>query len=206
LVGRSLATVAEIAFAYQIACVLKSVAQQARCFRAFKALGIVVPVVAAAQMACWRAVTTKENLWHCLEQTLWVLSMLLCGSCSLVCAMYLKGSALPVRVLRANLLYGFLGSLFFALFMSLVDIPMWFRRHQEDARNRTVFQTWPDGLRDMAQCGVVSRSPDYWESEYAWRIGYFAGAAWFSRFLASEPHLLPPQHTLELCSIRKKLL
>ena len=52
------------------------------------------------------------------------------------------------------------------IFMSLVDIPMWFRRHQEDARNGTVFQTWPGGLRDMAQCGVVLRSPDYWESKY----------------------------------------
>ena len=190
LLGRCLATVAEVAFAYQIASILKYASKKARCLRACKALGCVVPVVAVAQIVCWKAVASKQNLWHCLEQSLWVVTMLLCGCCSLVSSLHLRGDAVHLRRLRTNLLYGFVTSLIFALFMSLVDIPMWFRRSREDSARGAVFHTWPDGLADMASCGEVSRSPAYWEAEYAWRIGYFVGAAWFSRFLAQESHAL----------------
>src|SRR5262245_65143478 len=66
-VGRSVATVAELAFVAQWALLLR----EAGAIRAARA---VVLLIAAAEILSWLAVLTTNELFHAAENSLWALS------------------------------------------------------------------------------------------------------------------------------------
>ncbi len=79
LVGRSVATVAEICFAVQWAIVLRELAKAANSDTARNVANAFVPVIVVAEACSWYAVVTTNYLGNVLENSLWAAAFLLIG-------------------------------------------------------------------------------------------------------------------------------
>ena len=68
VLGRSAATVAEMAFAIQCGLSLQSLAETTGVSRAGSVGFAIVPIIFFAQCCCWLGVLTTNHLWHALEE------------------------------------------------------------------------------------------------------------------------------------------
>lgn len=179
--GRSLATVAEISFG-----VLESRWWGAR----VAALGyprlarvgstVAALAMAVAQVWCWMGVVSKNNLYHAVEEALWLLShvMLLLASIAVLLLSTVKAD----KIRRQLLLHAaFLVP--YNLYMLLLDVPMYLHK----------YRTHPDrylgvleGLLDSMSCQVITRDFDVWRGEVLWLGGYFSLAVWAALYFAAS--------------------
>src|SRR5687768_12227855 len=71
LVGRSVATVAEIAFAVQWAMILHQLGTMTGADTAVNAAWVIVPLIVVAECFSWHAVLTKNYLGNAIENSIW---------------------------------------------------------------------------------------------------------------------------------------
>src|SRR6516225_5627634 len=79
MVGRSVATVAELAFAAQWAIVLHALGKAAHSDTAKSVAKTILPLIAFAEICSWYAVITTDFLGNILENSLWMVTFLLIG-------------------------------------------------------------------------------------------------------------------------------
>src|SRR6516225_5615940 len=77
LVGRSVATIAELCFAAQWAIVLRQLAKVTQSDWARNTSNAVVPLILVAECCSWYAVITTSYLGNAVENSLWTLTFLL---------------------------------------------------------------------------------------------------------------------------------
>jgi hypothetical protein len=142
LIDRTVATVGEMCFAKQLADSLYTPTW-------------IVFYAWAAQLCCWYAMLTKNNLFHVYEETLWFL---------IGYTYYTKTRDPRAKTIAA----------LYCLYMATVDIPRYADRFMEYEP-----VTLTLGMQDAHQC---SRSTD-WAGERVWRTGYFVGATQLSMYL-----------------------
>jgi len=200
IVGRSLATVAEICFAHQIAYVLSSVASQLKCNKIKSELKLVVPIIVVAQTCCWLGVTTQRQVWHGIEESIWLVVMQVCGIFALYMStlinvtarikdstMYVWGS--DASSTKQYLQLSFLLSVCFSAFMFFVDVPMYLNRYFKDEENHKQYLTITEGIYDASSCKLVSTHLNEWGPEIPWLSGYFIGATYMSLKLTTLPRV-----------------
>lgn len=174
IVGRSVATVAELCFAAQWALLLRSVANTCHSPVARKVSHGIVPMILVAEMCSWYAVLTTSNLGHVLEESLWGFSAAMLVA-SLV-FLWLRSD----RALRPMLLgTGILG-LSYVLYMLHIDVPMYWNRWLHDEGQGRQYLDIAQGLADVSSRWVVSHHWDDWKSEVVWMSLYFSVAVWLS--------------------------
>jgi len=173
-VGRSLATLAEVCFAVQVALCLHQLGVLARIPWIATAALFVVPPLALAQVFCWHSVLTLNHLGHAIENSLWTLTMAGVGVCLVAATGNLHGGPLLFVSTTAALALGFV------IFMALNDVPMYVRRWRESRRERRRYLSLREGLRDARHRLVITRDWADWRSEVAWLTGYFSIAVWLS--------------------------
>lgn len=173
-VGRSVATVAELAFASQWALLLYATATAAEsAFGKFIAL-ILVPLIATAEVCSWYAVLTTYNLSHVAENSTWAMSAAL-----VIIAMLtiLPRCATP----RRRVLFAWcMAGVAYVAFMFLFDIPTYWARHVADDVLGRHYLTAAQGLADVTHRRVVSYRWEDWHSEVVWMTLYFSIGVWFS--------------------------
>lgn len=167
LVGRSVATVAELCFAAQWALLLRTLG-------ATTSARAILPLIVAAEVCSWHAVLTTGNLGHAFEESLWAVA-------ALVFAVGLARSRDQVAPARRPLLAGAaLVAFGYVVYMVGVDVPMYWARHAaEVARGHVPFDVLT-GIVDAASRRVVSHRWADWQSEWLWMTLYFSGAVWLS--------------------------
>src|SRR5882757_3557847 len=77
MVGRSVATVAELCFVGQWALMLNEISRAARSALGTAVSLAVVPLIAVAEACSWYSVLTTSNLGHVVEESIWGLSVAL---------------------------------------------------------------------------------------------------------------------------------
>jgi hypothetical protein len=182
LVGRSIATVAELAFVAQWALLLGALAERARSGLAAKLARVFVPVIAVAETCSWCAVLTTNYLGNAFEESLWTLTA------ALLVAGFLSLFSSADRSLRSFLRVGVALGLAYVAFMSLVDVPMYVTRWRSDEAASRVYLSLADGFAD-AQRWIVTRRWDDWRDEMPWMSLYFSVAVWMSLSLVHLPRL-----------------
>lgn len=174
IVGRSVATVAELCFAAQWALLLRSVAQSCGSAPAFQVSRLIFPMIVVAEVCSWYAVLTTSNLGHVLEESLWGLSAaLLVGSFVLVwprCN----------RAIRPILLIAGAIGLPYVVYMFKVDVPMYWARWVFDEGRGHQYLSIAQGVADASGRWIVSHNWKDWESEVVWMSIYFSVAVWLS--------------------------
>jgi hypothetical protein len=174
IVGRSVATVAELCFAAQWALLLSGTANLANSRRTRVVARALVPLIVVAEVCSWHAVLTTSNLGHVFEETIW-------GLCAAGVAFSLL-QLLPraSRDLRPLLLFCGLAGLGYVGYMFSVDVPMyWTRWVADEAMGRPYFSV-AQGVIDASTRWLVSHRWDDWKTEVVWMSLYFSAAVWVS--------------------------
>jgi hypothetical protein len=185
LVGRSVATVAELCFAAQWALLLRAVAQAGDSSAVRFAARLIVPLIVAAEVCSWHAVLTTANLGHVIEESLWGLCAVLVVAGLLWTAPRLHGR------LRAFALGCSVAGLAYAAYMFGVDVPMYWARWLADEAQGRVYLDLAQGFADASSRWVVSHDWAHWRSEVIWMSTYFSVAVWISIGLAHAPRMAP---------------
>lgn len=173
LVGRSVATVAELCFAAQWALLLRAASRPGqagvrRCAR------FVVPAIVLAELCSWHAVLTTSNLGHVVEEALW-------GASAVAVAwaawrMRSGAGAAERRVFGAIAVAA--GA--YALYMFAVDVPTYALRWWTQAEGGHAPLSLLQGVVDAASRWHVSHRWEDWRGEVVWMTAYFSVGVWSS--------------------------
>lgn len=181
LVGRSVATLAELCFVAQWALLLNELSRAQRSQLGIALSYAIVPLIAVAECCSWYAVLSTNYLGNALEQSIWTCTALL-----------VSVALVPLWRTAHGRLSWFLAALMvlcvgFVLFMSTVDVPMYLTRWQADQLAARPYLSLAEGLRDVAERWVVTHRWLDWHEEIAWMSLYFSLAVWMSIALAHAP-------------------
>jgi hypothetical protein len=182
-VGRTVATVAELAFAVQWALLLREVARAARSGVALHVSRAIVPMIVLAEVCSWYAVLTTNNLLHAFENSLWTLAAVMAAAVILAVRELLdeKGRQFAAAALACAAGY--------VAFMTITDVPMYLARWQADVTAGHEYLELREGMRELLQRCVVTRDWNAWGQDVPWLSLYFTIAVWISIALAHVPPL-----------------
>lgn len=181
IVGRSVATVAELCFVAQWSLLLRRGALATGDGLALRVSRLVLPMIVVAEICSWHAVLTTSNLGHVVEETLWGTSAVLVTACL---ASLRRGAP---ALQRALLLFLVAASAAYAAYMFAVDVPMYWSRWIADQAGGRAYLSLGDGVLDAALRRVVSHRWEDWRSEVVWMSLYFSVGVWLSLGLVHLP-------------------
>jgi len=184
MVGRSVATAAELCFVAQWAVLLHQLATQAQArFARFLSL-LLVPGIAVAEVCSWTAVLTTDYLGNVCEESIWAMSVLLLSIGALTLLKKSSARHRPLLIFCACA-----GAAYFA-FMARVDVPMYFTRWRADAASGRVYLSFLEGVRDASTRWRVTGDIAEWRTEIPWMSLYFSVAVWLSVALTRSARLV----------------
>ena len=192
LVGRSVATVAELCFIVQWAIVLRELGRLVGSDTAKNVARAIVPLIALAECCSWYAVITTSFLGNVFENSLWTLTFLLIAIA--LARLLPRFRGIVQWVIGAATV----GIAFYLVFMVAVDVPMYFVRWQAQLASGHEFFGLAAGLHDLATRWIVTYNVGRWRHEIPWMSLYFSLAVWTSLALGGFgliKHLLPRHQT-----------
>src|SRR6266850_6552588 len=187
VVGRSVATVAEICFAAQWAIVLHQLGTMTGADTTVNAAWVIVPLIIIAECFSWHAVLTTNYLGNAIENSIWAVAFFIAGIG--LCRLLPEFDG-PVRVVLAIAISGIAGYL---AFLMTIDVPMYLSRWRAEVGHGSKLLRPLEGLRDVSTRWVVTHDLAEWKDEIAWMSLYFSAAVWASLalcvFYSLENHL-----------------
>ncbi|MGQ0680845.1 hypothetical protein [Bradyrhizobium sp.] len=174
LVGRSVATVAEVCFVLQWAIILQQLGTITGSDTVLHVAWIIVPLILIAECFSWYAVVTTNFLYNAIENSLWAVAFLLVGIGLVRLLPEFHGAARIVLVLSIAGIVGYLA------FLMTVDVPMYFSRWRANVAEGNQLLGLLEGLRDVSTRWIKTHDIAHWKGEIAWMSLYFSGAVWAS--------------------------
>ena len=174
VVGRSVATVAEVAFAAQWAIILYQLGTMTGSDTTVNAAWVIVPLILIAECFSWYAVLTTHYLGNAIENSIWAVAFFIVGAG--LCRLLPEFDG-EVRVILVVTIIGIAGYL---AFLMTVDVPMYLNRWRTEVGDGSKLLGPLEGLRDVSTRWVVTHDLAEWKDEIAWMSLYFSGAVWAS--------------------------
>lgn len=197
LVGRSVATIAEVCFVVQWAIILHQLGTITGSETVLNVAWIIVPLILIAECFSWYAVLTTNFFYNAIENSLWAVAFFLVGIGLVRLLPEFHG---PVRVV---LLVSIAGIAAYLAFLVTVDVPMYFSRWRTNLAEGNQLLGLFEGLRDVSTRWVRTHDIAHWKGELMWMALYFSGAVWASLalcvFYSLEGEL--PQYRTEAAAI-----
>ncbi|HHO54330.1 MAG TPA: hypothetical protein ENK18_26535 [Deltaproteobacteria bacterium] len=186
LVGRTIATVAEVMFVAQWALLLGFLSRRAGSGSGLVLSRALVLLILAAETCSWYAVLTTNDLGNALAGSIQAatVALLMLG----LVALYRSAEAPLRRFLQLALGLG----VACVLFLATVDVPMSLSRWWADQAAGRTYPSLSEGLSDAMRRTVGGRWAG-WRDEILWMSLYFSSAAWVSLALIHLPRL--PEET-----------
>jgi hypothetical protein len=181
LVGRTVATIAELCFVAQWALLLHALARTKESAFAINVSRIVVPLIAIAEVFSWYAVVSTNYLGNVVEESIWASTGALLVISLLILWPRCSGA------LRRGVALAIASAAFYVAFMSLVDVPMYVSRWRADEAAGRPYLSLGDGFFDLAHRWIVTRTFSDWREEMPWMALYFSVAVWISIALTRVP-------------------
>lgn len=170
-IGRSVATVAEIAFAAQWALLLHEAGAR-------RAALVVLALIAVAEVLSWLAVLKRNDLFHAAENALWTLTAAIAAGFLASRWAYQAESGRTVIVMAAACAAAYVG------FMLAYVVPMYVERWRTGKSIALA-----EGLRSALAPCAVERDWELWWRDALWLTPYFTICVWLSLALAFVPPL-----------------
>ena len=174
VLGRGLATLAELCFSLQCAILIYDLGTHLNSPIITTISWSLVPIIVVAQLCCWRAALTLDHLWHGIEETMWIVMVVLVAAC------FIAGIVLLDGWLRMLMAIGLVSSLGASYIMLFVDIPMYFERSRQSSESGQVLLSLNEGLRDAWNRRVPTSDWSIWKNEVIWISTYFTFGVWLS--------------------------
>jgi hypothetical protein len=181
MVGRSVATLAELCFVAQWALLLHLVSKDAGSRFGMVVARLLVPLIVVAEVFSWYSVLTTSYLGNTVEESIWALSAsLLLVSCA---ALLFRCSAERRPLLAGVLALG----LAYVAFMVTVDIPMYLSRWLADEANGRAYLSLAQGVEDVWSRRCITFAWEEWRTEMPWMSLYFSVCVWCSIAMVHAP-------------------
>ena len=174
LVGRSVATLAELCFAAQWALILHRAAVLVASPFALAVSLTVVPLIVLAEICSWYAVLTTGQRAHAAENSLWGLAAALVVIGMLVIEPHRLAALYPATIVGGAAYVGFI---------FIYDVPMYWSRWRADQASGHRYLSIADGLIDVSRRWTVSYRWKDWRNEVPWMSLYFTFGVWSSIWL-----------------------
>lgn len=181
VVGRSVATIAELCFIAQWALLLHAIGKYKDEDFVRHIAYWIVPIIVVAEVFSWTSVVTTINFGHIIEESLWAFTACLIFVCFVILHSRSDGVSKRLYALLMS------GTVVYLLFMLTVDIPMYFERWQEDLALNTNALSVVEGFRDLSYRWIVVKDWKTWQAEVPWMTLYFTIAVWTSIALSHIP-------------------
>jgi hypothetical protein len=192
MVGRSVATVAEVCFVAQWAILLHQLGNMTGAETVVNVAWVVVPLILIAECLSWYAVLTRNYLGNAIENSLWAVAFFAIGVA--LCRLLPEFHGIARVVLAVSIA----GIAAYLAFLMAVDVPMYLKRWRTGDADGDKRLTPREGLRDVRTRWVVTHDIAEWREEMAWMALYFSLAVWSSLALCvfySLEHQLPSYRT-----------
>ncbi len=183
IVGRSVATLAELCFVAQWALLLRDTARDTGSRVAAVVAGALLPLIVIAETCSWHAVLTTSNLGHAIEESLWGL----CAALIALCLLAMWPRVEPSR--RPMLAFWCAAAAVYVAYMFAVDVPMYWARWVADEAQGRVYLSVLQGAIDASSRWTMTHSWEVWKTEVTWMSLYFSLAVWLSIALVHLPRL-----------------
>jgi hypothetical protein len=174
VVGRSVATVAELCFAAQWVVILHQLGTMTGTDMVVAAAWIILPLIVIAECCSWYAVLTTNYLGNAIENSIWAVAFLFTGIG--LCRLLPEFDGLA----RVVLVIGIAGIVAYLAFLMTVDVPMYFNRWRTGGADGNRQLSPREGLHDVSTRWVVTHDLADWKDEIAWMSLYFSLAVWAS--------------------------
>jgi hypothetical protein len=181
IVGRSVATIAELCFAAQWALLLRHLARATGHTIAENSARVMLPLIVVAELCSWHAVLTTSNLGHVAEESIWAA----CGALLVVNLGLVRPRCEPA--LRPMIAAACALGAAYVAYMAWIDVPMYWNRWWADMDQGRPTLTVMQGVRDVSQRWVVSHRWEDWRTEVVWMTLYFSIGVWLSVALMHMP-------------------
>lgn len=174
VIGRTVATVAEICFAAQWVIVLHRLGTMTGADTTLNVAWVILPLIVIAECFSWYAVLTRNYLGNSIENSIWAVAFFIIGIglCRLLPEFDGQG-----RLVLAIAVIGIAGYL---AFLMTVDVPMYLRRWRTEGGDRSKFMRPLAGLYEVSTRWVVTHDLAEWKDEIPWMSLYFSVAVWAS--------------------------
>jgi hypothetical protein len=174
IVGRSVATIAEVCFALQWAIVLRQLGRLTQSDTVQRIARLVVPFIVMAEICSWYAVITTSYLGNTIENSIWAVTFLLIAVALLRLMTDFHGA------MRWAIGATVAGIACYLAFLVMIDVPMYFARWQVDQASGKPLLDIVSGLHDVSTRWIVTHDVAHWQQEFAWMALYFSAAVWSS--------------------------
>lgn len=185
LIGRSVATAAELCFVAQWALLLHAAARSVGSRVGVAIAWLLVPLIAVAEACSWSGVLTTCYLCNVAEESLWTLAGSLLVAGGLI--VWARRPAARGPFLASALALG----VFYITFMISCDIPMYFDRWRADEASGRTYLALGQGISDAWSRRVVTFAWEEWRAEIPWMTLYFSVCVWWSLALVHAPRPEP---------------
>src|SRR3974390_1900981 len=179
LVGRSVATVAELCFAAQWAILLSQLGGIVGAGTTLNAAWAVVPLILVAECFSWYAVLTRNYLGNAIENSIWAIAFAMVAVA--LCRLLPEFQGL----VRWALIVAIGGIVFYLAFLVTIDVPMYLSRWRADLADGNRLLGLIEGLRDVSTRWIVTHDLTHWRDEIAWISLYCSAAVWASLALCA---------------------
>src|SRR5215472_4439523 len=179
VVGRSVATVAEVCFAAQWAIVLHKLGAVTGSDTTANIAWAVVPLILVAECFSWYAVLTRNYLGNAVENSIWAIAFVMVAIA--LCRLLPEFQGL----VRWALIVAIGGIAFYLAFLVTIDVPMYLSRWRADLADGNKLLGLIEGLRDVSTRWIVTHDLRHWRGEIAWMSLYFSAAVWASLALCA---------------------
>src|SRR6202051_5093344 len=197
VVGRSVATVAEVCFAAQWAIILYQLGTITAADTTLNAAWAIVPLILIAEGFSWYAVLTTKYWGNAVENSIWAVVFFIVGIG--LCRLLPEFDG-EVRVVLAVAIIGIAGYL---AFLMTIDVPMYLSGWRAKVADGGRHLRPLEGLHDVSTRWIVTHDLAEWRDEIAWMSLYFSAAVWASLALcvccSLEDHL--PRYRTEAAVI-----
>ena len=181
LVGRTVATIAELCFVAQWAILLETFARPAGLNGIILFSRLIIPAILVAEVFSWSGVLTTNNFWHVLEESIWG-----------ICEIGLTISALVLWRRYQGSVKRFLGWMtvagaIYVTYMFTLDIPTYYSRWRLDQLVGKIYTGLGAGLTNLTFHWTTTHNPQDWQGEFVWMVIYFSLAVWVSLAFTQAP-------------------
>jgi hypothetical protein len=174
VVGRSVATLAEVCFAAQWAIILHQLGTMTEADITLNAAWVIVPLILIAECFSWYAVLTTNYLGNAIENSIWAIAFFVVGIGLCRLLPEFDGSVRMVLAVTIG------GIAVYLAFLMTIDVPMYLSRWRAGVADGGKLLGPLEGLRDVSTRWVVTHDLAEWKGEIVWMSLYFSAAVWAS--------------------------
>ena len=182
-IGRTVATVAELAFVAQWAYILKEIGIGAGNKNAIWASKVIVPLIFVAECFSWYACTTTNFFGTMVEESLWAVAA------TITLAAFVTSRPRYSGPQKNFLSAGIICAFGYVIYMITVDIPAYATRWIEDQATGKTYSTLKDGFIEVATVWKQTYAQADWQYEFIWMSLYFSVAVWISIYIMNGPEM-----------------